>query len=65
MPKLKTKAAAKKRFKVTANGKVKGGFAFKSHNLRKRPQDMKNKARGTMVLAECDAKNVKRLIPYA
>ena len=65
MPKLKTKSSAKKRFKVTSSGKVKVGYAFKSHNLRKRPQDMKNKARGMFVLKDQDAKKVKSYMPYA
>ncbi|HAD85780.1 MAG TPA: 50S ribosomal protein L35, partial [Rhodospirillaceae bacterium] len=50
MPKLKTKSSTKGRFKVTGSGKVRGNFAFKRHNLRKRSTKMKRKARGTMVL---------------
>ncbi|MCA3245271.1 MAG: 50S ribosomal protein L35, partial [Azospirillum sp.] len=34
MPKMKTKSAAKKRFKVTSSGKVLAPVAFKRHNLR-------------------------------
>ena len=65
MPKLKTKSGAKKRFSLTASGKVKGSPAFLSHNLRKRSQKMKRQARGTMILHDCDAKIVKQFIPYA
>ena len=65
MPKLKTKSGAKKRFSLTASGKVKGSPAFLSHNLRKRSQKMKRQARGTMILNDCDAKIVKQFIPYA
>ena len=65
MPKLKTKSGAKKRFKVTAKGKIRAGAAFLSHNLRKRSQKMKRHARGTMILQDCDAKIVKQFIPYA
>jgi len=65
MPKLKTKSGAKKRFSLTASGKVKGSPAFLSHNLRKRSQKMKRQARGTMILNGCDAKIVKQFIPYA
>ena len=36
MPKMKTKSGAKKRFRLTANGKVRGSAAFLSHNLRRR-----------------------------
>ena len=65
MPKLKTKSGAKKRFSLTASGKVKGSPAFLSHNLRKRSQKMKRQARGTMILNDSDAKIVKQFIPYA
>jgi large subunit ribosomal protein L35 len=65
MPKLKTKSSAKKRFKVTGTGKVVAGVAFKRHNLRKRSQKMKRKARGTMVLSDADARIVKSYMPYA
>jgi large subunit ribosomal protein L35 len=65
MPKLKTKAGAKKRFKMTASGRVKAQVACKRHNLRKRPQKMKRQARGTMVLRDADAKMVKTYMPYA
>ena len=33
MPKIKTHSGAKKRFKLTKNGKVKRGHAFRSHLL--------------------------------
>jgi len=65
MPKLKTKSSAKKRFRLTATGKVRGNVAFKSHFLRRRPQKMKRKARGTMILAGPDARLVKTYMPYA
>jgi large subunit ribosomal protein L35 len=60
MPKLKTKSGAKKRFRLTGTGKVRMNFAFKRHNLRKRSQKMKRKARGSHIMAASDAKIVKR-----
>ena len=36
MPKMKTKSSAKKRFKVTATGKVMAGQAGKRHGMIKR-----------------------------
>ena len=60
MPKMKTKSGAKKRFKLTATGRVKVGSAYLTHGMRKRPQKMKRKARGTMILADADAKIVKK-----
>jgi large subunit ribosomal protein L35 len=65
MPKMKTKSGAKKRFRLTASGKVRGSAAFLSHNLRRRSQKMKRKARGTMILCDADARIVKRFLPYA
>lgn len=65
MPKMKTKSGAKKRFKITASGKVLGSYAFKSHNLRKRSQKMKRQARGMMVLCQADARMAKTMMPYA
>ncbi len=65
MPKLKSKSGAKKRFRLTGSGKVRGNVAFKRHNLRKRSQKMKRKARGTFILAKGDADIVKSFLPYA
>ena len=65
MPKLKTKSSAKKRFRLTATGKVRAGTAFKRHNLRKRSQKMKRKSRGTVMLCAADARIVKSYMPYA
>ena len=65
MPKMKTKSGAKKRFRPTSSGKVKAPAAFLSHNLRRRSQKMKRQARGTMILNECDARIVRRFLPYA
>lgn len=60
MPKMKTNSSAKKRFRLTATGKVRMNFAFKRHNLRKRSQKMKRHARGTTIMAESDAKFVRK-----
>ncbi|SES64585.1 50S ribosomal protein L35 [Oceanicella actignis] len=65
MPKLKTKASAKKRFKVTATGKVVAAQAGKRHGMIKRTNKFIRNARGTAVLSEPDAKIVKGYLPYA
>ena len=62
MPKLKTKSSAKKRFKVSATGKVKSKNAFTRHMMRNKSTKMKRQARGTMVLSFPDA--LKILINY-
>ena len=58
MPKLKTKSSAKKSFKITATGKVKAAAAGKRHGMIKRSNKFIRDARGTMVLAEPDAKKI-------
>lgn len=64
MPKMKTKSAAKKRFSMTASGKVKSGPAGKRHGMIKRSTKFIRDARGTMILSESDAKIVKKYMPY-
>ncbi len=66
MPKLKTKSGAKKRFKVTANGRVKSAQAGKRHGMIKRTAKFVRQARGTTVLSEPDAIIIKKnFLPYA
>lgn len=64
MPKMKTKSGAKKRFKMTATGKVKAGQAGKRHGMIKRTTKFIRNARGTTTLSAPDAKIVKGYMPY-
>ena len=64
MPKMKTHSAAKKRFKVTATGKVVTAQAGKRHGMIKRTNKFIRNARGTTTLSEPDAKIVKSYMPY-
>ncbi len=64
MPKLKTKSSTKKRFRLTGTGKVRANVAYKRHMLSKKTQNMKRKARGTMILSDADARIVKSYMPY-
>jgi len=65
MPKMKTKSSAKKRFKVTASGKVMSGSAGKRHGMIKRSNKFLRNARGTKVMSDPDQKIVKAMMPYA
>ena len=65
MPKLKTKSGAKKRFKVTATGKVKTAQAGKRHGMIKRTNKFIRNARGTTTLSAPDEKIIKSMMPYA
>jgi large subunit ribosomal protein L35 len=58
MPKIKTKSGAKKRFKITAGGRVKAAMAGKRHGMIKRTNRQIRQHRGTRVLFKTDGDNV-------
>ena len=62
--KLKTHSGAKKRFKLTKNGKVKRAHAFKSHILNKKTTKRKRNLRQTAVADVTNTATLKKLIPY-
>jgi len=64
MPKMKTKASVKKRFKLTATGKVRAAQAGKQHGMIKRTNKQIRDLRGTTILKDCDANIVKKFMPY-
>ncbi len=65
MPKMKTKSSVKKRFKVTATGKIRVAAAGKQHGMIKRSNKFLRNARGTMILCDADARVIKKMMPYA
>ena len=64
MPKMKTKSGAKKRFKVTARGRIKVQQAGKRHGMIKRTNKFIRQARGTTVLSKPDERIAKKFLPY-
>tara|TARA_A100000171_G_C2126011_1_gene143572 strand:+ start:1785 stop:1988 length:204 start_codon:yes stop_codon:yes gene_type:complete len=60
MPKLKTKSSAKKRFKITASGKVVRAQTRKRHGMIKRTNRQIRNLRGTVIMSEPDAAKVVR-----
>lgn len=62
MPKMKSNRAAKKRFKVTASGKLKREKSHRSHILTKKSAKRKRKLRSTTMVADGDSKRVKNMI---
>ena len=64
MPKMKTKSSVKKRFKLTATGKVRAGQAGKQHGMIKRTNKQIRDLRGTTILKDCDANIIKKFMPY-
>jgi large subunit ribosomal protein L35 len=63
MPKIKTKSGVKKRFRLTASGKVRGNQAGKQHGMIKRTNKQIRNLRGTTILAPQDAKIIKKFMP--
>ncbi len=60
MPKLKTKSSAKKRFALTATGKVRSFQAGKRHGMIKRSKKFIRNGRGSALLADADARVVRK-----
>lgn len=65
MSKMKTKKSASKRLSLTGTGKVKYKKMNLRHILTKRSPKRKRQLRATGILAEADAKKVrKQMLPY-
>ncbi len=64
MPKMKTKSSVKKRFRLTATGKVRRQYAGKQHGMIKRTNKQIRDHRGTTIMADADARIVKKFMPY-
>ena len=62
MPKTKTHSGTKKRFKLTATGKVRGRSAFSSHILEKKSPKRKRRHAEPAVISKPDQKRVKILL---
>ncbi|HYO63507.1 MAG TPA: 50S ribosomal protein L35 [Pyrinomonadaceae bacterium] len=64
MPKLKTHKGAAKRFRVTANGKVKRGHSHGRHILTKKTAKRKRNLDIDTLVSEADQQRVERMLPY-
>ncbi len=62
--KLKTHTGAKKRFKLTKNGKVKRAKAYKRHILNKKDTKRKRGLRKAAYADKTNVKAIRMLIPY-
>ena len=59
---MKTHSGAKKRFKVTGSGKVRGRHAFTSHILEKKSPKKKRAFGRPMKLKDPDRKRAEKLL---
>ena len=62
MPKMKTHSGAKKRFKVTARGKVRGRHANSSHILEKKSPKRKREFSKDRPISKADRLTVVKLL---
>ena len=64
MPKLKTRKAAIKRYKITAANKVLRHHAFKGHLLMKKSNKQKRKLAQTLCVSSKDLPAIRLMLPY-
>jgi large subunit ribosomal protein L35 len=62
MPKMKTHSGAKKRFRKTATGKLRGRRAYSTHILEKKSPKRKRKMARPSEISPNDTPNVRRLL---
>ncbi len=64
MPKLKTRKAAAKRYKKTANNKFLRRHAYKGHLLSHKTNTQKRKLSTIVCVTNADKKPIKLMLPY-
>lgn len=64
MPKLKTKKAVAKRFKLTKTGKIKRGSAYRGHILSKKSRSRKRRLRQGAYVHGSDIDKIRSWLPY-
>ena len=64
MPKLKTRKAAAKRYKITGNKNFLRRHAFKGHLLMKKSNKQKRRLSQVLCVKKCDVQTIKIMLPY-
>ena len=64
MPKMKTKRAAAKRFKITGGGRVRRATAGKQHRMRGKPANRLRKLKKNSMVDHRDEARIRRLLPH-
>ena len=64
MPKLKTRKAASKRYKLTGNNNFLRRHAYKGHLLMKKSNRQKRKLSQVTLVNERDVHTIKLMLPY-
>lgn len=64
MPKMKTKKAAAKRFRLSGSGRVRRGKGGGSHCLQEKSRKRLRRLRKNDMVHDTMQKHIKRMIPY-
>ena len=64
MPKLKTRKAAAKRYKITGNDNYLRRHAYKGHLLMKKSNKQKRKLSQVIYVKKSDVTAIKLMLPY-
>lgn len=64
MPKLKTRKAASKRYKITGNNNFLRRHAYKGHLLMHKSNRQKRKLSQVILVSPNDVKAIKLMLPY-
>jgi len=64
MPKMKSNRAAAKRFRKTANGKIRCDKPLHGHILTKKSTKRKRRLRKNDILHSSGVRQVRKLLPY-
>lgn len=62
MPKIKTKKAAKKRYKLISGKRFIRRQAFKSHLLQKKSNKRKRKLASSCIVSKADTKTIRKML---
>jgi large subunit ribosomal protein L35 len=62
MPKMKSHSGAKKRFKKTGSGKIRGRHGMTSHILEKKSPRRKRKLARPVIISKADESRVRDLL---
>ncbi|HHE38792.1 MAG TPA: 50S ribosomal protein L35 [Candidatus Cloacimonetes bacterium] len=62
MPKLKTRRAVTKRFKLTGNGKLKRSHAFAGHKFTRKSSKLKRNLRKSDLVNSADVSRMKKML---
>ena len=65
MPKMKTRRAAAKRFKITGSGEFKRSKSIHSHILESKSPKRKRNLRKAGLVSKSDHERVRKMLPYA